>query len=95
MTPEQELQRAEQARQIFETPLVKETLDLMEKEIVEAWIACPARDVEGRDWLWRQIVATRKFMDILRGTMESGKVALHRIKEKESLAQRALKVIRR
>jgi len=95
MTPEQELQRAEQARQIRETPIVAETLDAMEREITEAWSACPARDVEGRDWMWRQIVATRKFRDILRGTMESGKVALHRIKEKESLAQRALKVIRR
>jgi hypothetical protein len=94
MSPEQELQRAEQARQVMETPLVRETLELMEREIVEAWIACPARDTEGRDWLWRQIVSTRKFKDTLRGVMESGKLAQARLKEKQTLAERALNLVR-
>lgn len=95
MSPEAEIQRAEQARQIFETPLVKETLELMEREIVEAWIACPARDAEARDWLWRQIVTARKFKDTLRGIMESGKIAQARLKEKQTFAEKALNIIRR
>lgn len=95
MSPEEELRRAEQARQIFEAPLVRETLDLMEREITEAWIACPARDTEGRDWLWRQIVTTRKFRDTLRGVMESGKLAQARLREKQTLAERALNMIHR
>lgn len=95
MTPEEELKRAEAARQVLETPIVRETLDLMEREIIETWIACPARDVEARDWMWRQIVVTRKFRDTLRGVMESGKIAAMRIKEKQSLAERTINFIRR
>lgn len=95
MTPEEELRRAEHARQLCEDPMVKETLDLMEKDILEAWIACPARDSEGRDWLWRQMVATRKFRDCLRGTMESGKIAAAQLKQKQTLKERTLNAIRR
>jgi len=95
MTPEDELRRAEQARQALETPIVKETLDYMEREITEAWAACPARDLDGREWLWRQMTATRKFRELLRGTMESGKIAAAQLREKESLAKRALNVVTR
>lgn len=95
MSPEQELRRSEEARQVLDSPLVKETLELMERELVEAWIACPARDAEGREWLWRQIVSTRKFKDTLRGVMESGKLAQAKLKEKQTLAERALNMVRR
>ena len=95
MTPEQELQRADEARRILETPIVTETLDLMEREIMEAWIACPARDSEGRDWLWRQIVVTRKFRDCLKGTMESGKIAAESLRrQQDSLAKRTINYFR-
>jgi hypothetical protein len=95
MSPEEELRRAEQARQALELPIVKETLDYMEREITESWVICPARDVEGREWLWRQMTATRKFRELLRGTMESGKIAEARLREKESLARRAINMVRR
>ena len=84
MTPEEALRRAEQARQVLETQVVKDTLDLMEKEVMEAWMVCPVRDVEGRETLWRMAVTTRKFRDLLKGTMESGKLALDQIKQKQS-----------
>lgn len=88
MTPETELRRAEQARQVIETPIVKDTLDMMERELYEAWLATPARDQEGRDWIWRQAVVARKFRDILLGTMESGKLAQDRIKEQKSVTEK-------
>lgn len=94
MTPEQELQKAELARQVLETPIVKETLDFMERECMEFWLACPVRDTEGREALWRMAVTTRKFRDLLRGTMESGKIAAAQIAEKKSLAERAKDTIR-
>lgn len=90
MTPEEELRRAEQARQALELPIVRETLDYMERETHEAWLACPARDTDGREWLWRQAVMTRKFRDLLRGTMEAGKLAKIRLQEKQTLAERAI-----
>jgi hypothetical protein len=88
MTPEEALKRANQARQVFEQPIVTETLDFMEKEVMEAWMACPVRDVEARESLWRIAVSTRKFRDLLRGTMESGKIAADQIRRKETALQR-------
>lgn len=89
MTPEEALRRANQARQVFEQPIVTETLDFMEKEVMEAWMACPVRDNEGREALWRMAVTTRKFRELLRGTMESGKLAADEIARKKSFADKA------
>jgi hypothetical protein len=93
MSPDEALRRAEQARQVLETPIVADTLDFMEKELHEAWIVCPVRDTEGRETLWRMAVTARKFRDLLRGTMESGKLALDQIKHRETFAERAKKAI--
>ena len=88
MTPEEALRRANQAQQVFEQPIVKETLDFMEREIADAWAATPVRDVEARESLWRLAVTTRKFRELLRGTMESGKLAADEIARKKSAAER-------
>jgi len=84
MRPEDALRKSEQARQVIETPIVRETLDFMEKEIMESWMQCPVRDIEAREALWRMAVTTRKFRELLRGTMESGKIALDEIQRKQS-----------
>lgn len=95
MTSEEALRKAERAGQIFRDPLVQETLELMEQDIFEAWMVCPVRDVEARETLWRMAVTTRKFADILRGTMESGKIALNQIQHKKSFIERTLNSVRR
>ena len=88
MSPEEALRRANSARQVFEQPIVHETLDFMEKEILEQWTGCPVRDVEAREALWRMAVTTRKFRELLRGTMESGKLAADAIQRKKSALER-------
>ena len=88
MTPEEVIRRSEKARQLFNDPLLQETLDLIEKEVTEAWMTCPVRDVEARETLWRMAVTARKFRDILRGTMESGKIAMKQLEDKKTLLQR-------
>ena len=95
MTPEEALRRANQARQVFEQPITQETLDFMEKEVMEAWMACPVRDIEAREALWRMAVTTGKFRDLLRGTMESGKLALDQIRRKESAMDKVRNVANR
>lgn len=96
MTPEEALHRANRARALMEDPILKESIDLIESELMEAWMACPVRDVEGREHLWRLAVTTRKFRDILKGTAESGKLAADQIKrQNDSLAARAIGAIRR
>lgn len=88
MTPEEVIRRSERARQLFEDPLLQEALNLIEKEVTEAWMGCPVRDVEARETLWRMAVTARKFRDVLKGTMESGKIAMKQLEEKKSLLQR-------
>ena len=89
MTAEEALRRANQARQVFDQPIVKETLDFMEREVTDMWAATPIRDVEAREALWRMAVTTRKFRELLRGTMESGKLAADEIARKRTLMERA------
>lgn len=89
MTPEEALRRANQARQVFEQPIVKETLDFMEREVMDMWTSTPIRDVEAREALWRMAVTTRKFRELLRGTMESGKIAAEEISRKRTALERA------
>lgn len=93
MTPEEALRRANQAKQVFEQPIVAETLDFMEREIMEQWTSCPIRDVEAREALWRMAVTTRKFRELLRGTMESGKLAADQIARKQTVIERAANVV--
>lgn len=95
MTPEQAMHKANAAQRIFTDPLVQETLDLMEKEVMEAWMQCPVRDIEARETLWRMAVTTRKFRDLLRGTMESGKIAAAQIAERKSAVERLKSAINR
>jgi len=95
MTPEEALRRAARAGQLYQDALLQETLDFMEKEVMEAWMACPVRDADGREALWRMAVTTRKFRDLLRGTMESGKMAAEEIRRKESMLERAKSGLKR
>ena len=92
MSPEEALRRSNQARQVFEQPIVKETLDFMEREIMEQWTGCPVRDVEAREALWRMAVSVRKFRELLRGTMESGKLAADEIHRKRSAVEKLRKL---
>lgn len=67
--------RANQAERLLTDPLLIEALELIEREIIEQWEACPVRDIEGRETVWRLYKTAKKFRDILKGAVESGKVA--------------------
>jgi hypothetical protein len=75
---DEEIKRADEAKRILETPMVRDAFAVMEREVYEAWLATPARDGEAREWLWRQATALKKFQEMLRGTMESGRLAFQR-----------------
>lgn len=99
MTPErkdkndQEIQRGAEARQVLTNPLFSESMRRMKEEIVEKWAACPARDTEGREWLWQHYQVALKFEEALTTVMNTGKLA---IKERElSLIEKAVRIVRR
>ncbi len=78
MTPQQ---RAEHASRLLEDPLVKEAFELVDREILDQWEACPVRDVEGREYLWRFLKTSRKFKSVFMGVIQSGQIASLRDKK--------------
>ena len=75
MNPAELKVRAGNAERLLNDPLMKEAFDIIEKDIFEMWVACPERDVEGKNLLQQHIRHARKFRDILRNVLESGKLA--------------------
>ena len=75
---------------LAENELLNEALDAIDKEVMEQWIECPARDKEGKEALWQLIKTSRKFRSILNGYIQSGKLATEQLKryEKESTLSR-------
>ncbi len=75
---------------LAENELLNEAMDAIDKEVMEQWIECPARDKEGKEALWQLIKTSRKFRSILTGYIESGKLASEQLKrfEKESKLSR-------
>lgn len=75
--------RGQLSESLLENELLKEALDAIEKEVMEQWIACPARDHEGKEALWQLIKTSRKFRGILEGYIETGKLARDQLKRFE------------
>lgn len=76
--------RGQYALSLLENELLKEALDAIEKEVMEQWISCPARDKEGKEALWQLIKTSRKFRDILTGYVQTGKLATEQLKRFEN-----------
>ena len=85
-----EVDRGRLALSLSENELLNEALDAIDKEVMEQWIECPARDKEGKEALWQLIKTSRKFRGVLTGYIESGKLATEQLKrfEKESKLSR-------
>lgn len=75
--------RGQYAMSLLENELLKDALDAIDKEVMEQWIACPARDKEGKEALWQLIKTSRKFRDVLTGYIETGKLASAELKRFE------------
>lgn len=75
--------RGQTAMHLLENELLKEALEAIEKEVMEQWIACPARDKDGKEALWQLIKTSRKFREILLGYINTGKLAANNLKRFE------------
>jgi len=78
MTEQEIAHRANRAQQLLSDKLLVEALDMIEREILDQWEACPARDTDGREAMWKYYKTAKKFRGILQGAVESGKVAAFR-----------------
>lgn len=80
--------RAEKARLLLESDLLKEALDSIEKEVVTAWGNTPARDKEGKEQLWQLYKTAQKFRGLLIGYIETGRLAQSRLDTFKSLMRK-------
>jgi hypothetical protein len=75
MTPEEEIRRAERARQLLEDSVLKEALQEIESQALDALERCPIKDIELRERLWMLFCTTRQFRNVLKTMIDSGKLA--------------------
>lgn len=94
MSPAEILARAATAKRILDEPLVIEAFEVIERDVIEAYVACPTRDLEGMRLLQNELRRARKFKGVLQAAIEQGKLTAHDLREKESFAQMALKKVR-
>lgn len=90
-----EVAKAEAAKRIYEDPLFKEALKIVREAILDQWSSTPARDVEGREWLWMLHQSANRFENVFKSWMETGELAKRALEraEKESLLQRVRSVL--
>jgi hypothetical protein len=81
MTPDMEVQRGEQAKELLDNPLFVESYDKIEAEIKAAWEASPVRDVEGREKLYQMLMIARKFKAHFESVVNTGKMARRTLSE--------------
>ena len=74
MTPEQEKQRTELAKNILENPVFQDAIKQIKQELYGEFLNSPARDSEGRE----KIYLMGKMLDLLlvniKSVMETGKL---------------------
>jgi|TARA_B100001248_G_scaffold261999_1_gene255481 hypothetical protein len=74
MTPEQEKQRTELAKNILENPVFQDAIKQIKQELYGEFLNSPARDSEGRE----KIYLMGKMFDLLlvniKSVMETGKL---------------------
>lgn len=74
MSREEVIRRADDAARVLNEKVVVDALEAIKQEIIEQWEATPARDTEGREWIWRHYKVAQKFEGILKGCIEAGKM---------------------
>ena len=94
MTPAEILTRAESAKRILEDPLVVEALVTIERDVMEAFYACPVRDLEGMRILQTDLRLARQFKGILQGAIERGKLTANDLRERETFLKQAVRKFR-
>lgn len=80
MTPEETMARAEAARRLLDDPMLQDAFKTLEAECIDQWKKAPARDHEGREWIWMLLQATQRLEGLFRGYIESGRLASENLK---------------
>ena len=90
MTPEQNIYRANRAKEVLENEIFVEACEAIEQELIEQWKNSPARDSDGREKIWSYQCLLKKVRTHLISTMESGKLAEMELIHKQTLKEKYL-----
>ena len=97
MTDHEADQRGHNASIVLENEAYQMAIASLRAQVVQQWKDCPIRDTEGALLLLQLAKLTDKFEGILRGYVEGGKMAAHKIsidaERNESGARRALRKV--
>ncbi len=77
--PHIDVQRAMQAEELLNNPMLSEALDSMEREYLAAWRASKLPDLEERERLWLAMQVLEQVRNHLRIVLENGVVARREI----------------
>jgi hypothetical protein len=78
-----DIDRAEHASRLLNDQLLQDALKTIRDDVVRLWVECPARDKEGKEALWQLAKTADKFESLLRGYVETGKLATANLKHFE------------
>lgn len=70
-----EASRGHRAAGIVNDPLFIESMKRLKQEVIDRWSAAPARDTDGREWLWQHYQVALKFEELLVELINTGKMA--------------------
>ena len=76
--------RAQYAAQILDNAVFKQACEVIKNEVIQMWADCPARDHEGKEYLWQLYRNTTKFENIFRAYVESGKLQIEKPQQEQS-----------
>lgn len=89
MTPDEELRRGEQARQVIENEIYTEAWQSVREGIIGAWESAPIRDKEGQNELKLMLKLLTDVRRNIETVMNTGKMAKIQI-ERESVFKQAV-----
>lgn len=85
--------RAARAAEILNNEVFDRAMKALRDEVISQWIACPIRDQQGKEALWQLMKTTDKFEGVLRGYIETGKLATEQLNRFEK--ERGLRALLR
>lgn len=98
MTDPQISNRGLEASQILESSAYREAMEALRRSIVNKWKEVSLRDAEGQKLTLQMMKLADTFEGLLRGYVEAGKYAQHKMEldrlRDESMAQKILRRVR-
>jgi hypothetical protein len=82
MTPEQQAQRGERAREILEDPLFRDAFGLVEKELFALWRSSKIGDVAGRERVFNQLACLELVRAKLTQAVSDGRIARETLRDR-------------